>query len=337
MPRRLPPQALDEAAAALRAGHPVAIPTETVYGLAADAWQPDAVAAVFAAKGRPSSDPLIVHISPGLLGGRGVAAGLEALGLIAHGADPRIDTLAAAFWPGPLTLVLPRGPRVTDAITAGLPDVAVRMPAHPTALDLIDRTGRPLVAPSANRFGRISPTTAEAVVAELEGRVGLVLDGGPCAVGVESTVLRLADRLLLRPGLITAADLAPFLGAPPTSATGTTAGPQPAPGMLASHYAPRTPLVLAPPATLEAARQRGGRLGWLGWSRGADADVVEVLSPNGDPAEAARRLYAALRALDAAGCALLVAERPPGTDGLSLAIADRLRRAAAGTPPLSLP
>lgn len=334
MPRRLPPQALDEAAAALRAGLPVAIPTETVYGLAADAWQPDAVAAVFAAKGRPSTDPLIVHISPGLLGGRSVAAGLEALGLIAPGADPRIDTLAAAFWPGPLTLVLPRGPRVADAITAGLPDVAVRMPAHSTALDLIDRTGRPLVAPSANRFGRISPTTAEAVVAELEGRVGLVLDGGPCAVGVESTVLRLADRLLLRPGLITADDLAPFLGAKPTSAAGATAGPQPAPGMLASHYAPRTPLVLAPPATLEAARRQGGRIGWLGWSGGADADVVELLTPAGAPAEAARRLYAALRALDGAGCTLLVAERPPGSDGLSLAIADRLRRAAAGTPPI---
>lgn len=347
MTRILRPEQLGLAVDHLRAGAPGGMPTETVYGLAAPFDDATAVAAVFTAKGRPADDPLIVHVSPGLWPGFGTRDGLVSLGLIAQSADERVDLLATALWPGPLTLVLPRGPAISDAITSGLPGVALRMPAHPLALALIDGAG-PLVAPSANRFGRISPTSAEAVVAELGGRIAWVLDGGACEIGVESTVLRLDDdgTTLLRPGAVSVEVLTDLLGASPRLPAGRVAGPQPAPGMLDRHYAPRTPLVLSPPRwtddAVEALRARLGpadAVGYLGWSQAPDllagrAVVGRVLTPDGDVAEAARGLFAALRDLDGAGVSLIVAERCPVTTGLGAAIADRLRRASAGTPPL---
>lgn len=347
MTRMLGPAEIGVAIDHLRAGQPGGMPTETVYGLAAPFDDAAAVAAVFTAKGRPADDPLIVHVSPGLWPGLSTRDGLVSRGLIAPSTDERIDLLATALWPGPLTLVLPRGPAISDAITSGLPGVALRMPAHPLALALIDGAG-PLVAPSANRFGRISPTSADAVVAELGGRIAWVLDGGACEIGVESTVLRLdADgTTLLRPGAVSAEVLTDLLGPSPRLPAGRVAGPQPAPGMLDRHYAPRTPLVLAPLAwtdealaALRARLRSSDAVGFLGWreapSQIAGHPVIgRALSPGGDVAEAARGLFAALRDLDGAGVGLIVAERCPSTTGLGAAIADRLRRASAGTPPL---
>ena len=334
------PDHLRRAAALLHAGQTVVFPTETVYGLGAHALRADGIAAVFAAKDRPADDPLIVHVSPAQLGGR-PSQGLVDLGLAAL--DPAlaalVDRLAAAFWPGPLTLLLPRGPAVLDAVTAGLGEVAVRVPVHPVALALLDAAGVPLVAPSANRFGRISPTTAEAALAELDGRVPLILDGGPCAIGVESTVLRPRPAQVLRPGAVTPDALARALGvAPALTDRGPTVhsqadrGPQPSPGLSERHYAPRTPLRAWAPT--DAARV--GALVWSGDGEvrairelGTRLTAVEVLAPDGQPATAAHRLYGALRRLDEAGCDVLLAEPIPGDDGLSLALRDRLRRACA--------
>jgi L-threonylcarbamoyladenylate synthase len=343
MTERLPatPDALRRAAALLHAGQTVVFPTETVYGLGAHALRPDGIAAVFAAKERPADDPLIVHVSPAMLGAR-PSQGLVDLGLAAL--DPAlaalVDRLAAAFWPGPLTLLLPRGAAVLDAVTAGLGEVAIRVPVHPVALALLDAAGAPLVAPSANRFGRISPTTAEAALAELNGRVPLILDGGPCAIGVESTVLRPRPAQVLRPGAVTPDALAATLGVAP-ALTDRGAGPQPSPGLSERHYAPRTPL--RPWTNHAGARPSGladaARVGVLVWSAdsqlrairelGTRLTAIEVLAPDGRPATAAQRLYGALRRLDEAGCDVLLAEPIPGDDGLSLALRDRLRRASA--------
>jgi L-threonylcarbamoyladenylate synthase len=352
--RMLPPDAagVRDAAALLRAGALVVMPTETVYGLAADATQPEAVAAVFRAKDRPANDPLIVHVSPRMLTAAHPApraAGDLAEGLIARGivaADVRRDrlsVLATAFWPGPLTLLLPRGPAISDAITSGSALVAVRVPQHPVALALLDAADRPLVAPSANRFGRISPTCAADALAELEGRVDAILDGGRSAIGVESTVLDPGPPArVLRPGAIGRDALAPLLGE--VLAPERPAGASP--GQLDVHYAPRTPLTRAPrphdwtPITLR--NLPAGALGWLGWSTEdgpppgpPDRWVARVdLSARGDPAEAARNLYAAVRTLDEAGVDAIVAALPPEGDGLLRAIADRLRRAGSSLPPL---
>jgi L-threonylcarbamoyladenylate synthase len=341
-----------DAAALLRAGGLVVMPTETVYGLAADATQPEAVAAVFRAKDRPPTDPLIVHVSPRMLttaapgaGSPGdLAGGLIARGIVAADVDrATLTLLATAFWPGPLTLLLPRGPAISDAITAGSALVAVRVPHHPVALALIDATDRPLVAPSANRFGRISPTCAADALAELAGRVDAVLDGGRSSIGVESTVLDLGPPArVLRPGAIGRDALTPLLGD-----VLTPERPSPAsPGQLDVHYAPRTPLTRAPPpqdwtpVTLQHLPL--GALGWLGWSAedgpppgGRDRWAARVdLSASGDPTEAARNLYAALRTLDEAGVDAIVAALPPDGDGLLRAISDRLRRAGSSRPPL---
>lgn len=345
MTQILPPAKAQPAIDALRAGEPVAIPTETVYGLAANALSEAAVAAVFVAKGRPTSDPLIVHVSPAMVG-EDVLGGLIRLGILAEpsqAARAAFDRLQGC-WPGPLTLILPRGPAIHDAITAGLDTVAVRMPSHPVAQALLDAVGLPLVAPSANRFGRISPTTAAAALEEMQGRIRWVVDGGPCTVGVESTVLRIHDdggTTLLRPGQIPHAALAQLLGHPPAEGGPTTTGPQRAPGQLESHYAPRTPLVLVdslqdlPWARLEA---RASTFAVLGWSSlpPLPPSVLRaaVLTPSGDPIEAAAALFAQLRALDHEGAALLVAERCPQTTGIGAAIRDRMQRAAAGTPTL---
>ncbi len=217
--RRLTAHELHEAAALITAGQPVAMPTETVYGLAAIAFDAEAVARVFAAKERPAHDPLICHVSPRLLGDD-VVAGLQSIGLVGPlTVDARLtlQALTDRWWPGPLTLVLPRGQAVPDAVTSGLPTVAIRMPAHPVALGLIDAVGQPLVAPSANRFGRISPTTAEAVHEELHGRIAAIVDGGPCSVGVESTVLGVHEHggvTLFRPGRVSRHDVEDLLGGP---------------------------------------------------------------------------------------------------------------------------
>lgn len=303
------PATLRIVSAALRAGDPVALPTETVYGLAADALNARACARIFEAKDRPLHDPLIVHLP-----------GLEWLDRLAHaGATARM--LAEAFWPGPLTMVLPRRPVVPDIVTSGQDTVAVRMSAHPVFRRIAMNTGTPLAAPSANRFGRISPTTAAHVHAELDGRIGLIVDGGPCEHGIESTIVLVGAESLtiLRAGPITAAELAVF--APVGTASRSDVA---APGNLASHYAPATPL------DLEETPTPARNTGLLAW-RPVDAagfGAVEVLSATGDLREAAANLYAAMRRLDAAGLSRIVALPVPG-EGLATAIMDRLRKAAA--------
>lgn len=309
--------ALEAAVAAIRGGGLVGLPTETVYGLAADATDPAAVLRIFSAKGRPRFDPLIVH----------VADATQAWSVAVP--SPLAERLAAAYWPGPLTLVLPRRAVIPDVVTSGLETVAVRCPDHPLARELISAAGVPLAAPSANRFGRLSPTTAEAVREQLGPAVDVVLDGGPCRVGVESTVLRLVDDrpVILRPGGVTRAQLEVTLGRPvaiadrPTIAAGL---PAEAPGMLASHYAPGCPLSLR-----AGAWPSDPSLGLLAFT-GADLPPgvrCEVLSPAGDLAQAAAGLFAALRRLDASGVTAIVAETVPEHD-LGEAINDRLRRAA---------
>ncbi|MCX7844076.1 MAG: L-threonylcarbamoyladenylate synthase [Candidatus Bipolaricaulota bacterium] len=307
------------AAALLRAGGLVAFPTETVYGLGAPALWAEAVAKVFAAKGRPRFDPVIVHVAdPG-----------EAERLWRE-----VPALARAlmerFWPGPLTLVLPKRDIVPDIVTAGLPTVAVRMPAHPVALALIREAGVPIAAPSANRFGRLSPTHHEAVLEQLGEAIDAVIAGGPTPVGIESTVISLAESppRLLRPGgtpIEALRELLPDLRLDPPR------GPSASPGTLPQHYRPATPLFLwepGPPEGGEALeRHRCGFLAfrkpWEGFAQ------VEVLSERGDLVEAAARFFALLRRLDRAGLAAIVAEPVPEV-GLGLAIMDRLRRASSG-------
>ena len=299
--------AIARAAALIRAGQLVAVPTETVYGLAADATLGEAVAGIYAAKGRPSFNPLIVHV-----GGMAQAETLAALPPAAH-------LLAAAFWPGPLTMVLPlrKGSPVSALVTAGLPTLALRMPSHPAMQALILAAERPLAAPSANASGRISATRAEHVVASLGERVPLILDGGPTRHGLESTIVAVgADRLrLLRPGPITAKQLSDAAAMPVETASDGTIE---APGQMSSHYAPAKPLRLG------ALDRRAGE--WLiGFGPVAGDDS---LSPSGNLVEAAARLFESLHRADAVD-AMAIAIAPVPDDGLGLAINDRLRRAAA--------
>jgi L-threonylcarbamoyladenylate synthase len=311
-----------EAAALLRAGALVAFPTETVYGLGADARDGAAVAAVFAAKGRPEFNPLICHFADA------DAAFEEVI------ADPRARDLAARFWPGPLTLVLPRRPscRVDLLAGAGLDTLAVRVPAHPIALDLLRQVGRPVAGPSANRSGEVSPTTPAHVMAGLGGRIAAVLDGGPCEVGVESTVLDLSagGAALLRPGGVPAeaieAAIGPIGRPVPLSAAAATRNLR-SPGMLLSHYAPSLPVRLDATET-----GPGEALLAFGPRPLPGAGAMWNLSPSGDPQEAARRLFAGLRWLDAEGRRLgltRIAAMPVPDAGLGAAINDRLARAAA--------
>jgi L-threonylcarbamoyladenylate synthase len=307
------PAAVDRAAARLRAGGLVAFPTETVYGLGADATQEQAVARIFEAKDRPRFNPLIAH-----------CADLETAA--AEGAfDQRAQALAEAFWPGPMTLVLPRRPdtRVARLASAGLDTVALRVPAHPQARALLAATGRPVAAPSANRSGTVSPTTAQHVAEGLGDRVDLILDGGPCGVGVESTVVDLtgADPVLLRPGGVPAEQIEARIGRL-TGASGDDSAPH-SPGRLPSHYAPDRPLRLA------ATEVRGDEgLLAFGPEVPPGAAVTRNLSPTGDLREAAANLFALLRDLDRAGVAGIAA-MPVPDHGLGRAINDRLRRAAA--------
>lgn len=309
------PAAVAEAAQALRQGRLVAFPTETVYGLGAVATSDQAVAAIFRAKGRPAYNPLIVHVAD--LAGAGKIADLDA----------RAEAVARAFWPGPLTLVLPRAAHATVShlATAGLGTVAVRMPAHPLARDLLEAVLLPVAAPSANPSGRVSPTTAEHVAADLGPAVDIVLDGGACPVGLESTVLDLsgAEPRLLRPGGLDRVRLEQVVG--PLVSAADPAGPR-SPGQLASHYAPRLPLRLdastvAPDEALLA----------FGPEVPEGALTVRNLSPTGDLDEAARHLFTMLRELDASG-ARAIAAMPIPAMGLGEAIRDRLRRAASPRP-----
>jgi L-threonylcarbamoyladenylate synthase len=301
------------AAEALKAGRLVAFPTETVYGLGADATNPRAVAGVFAVKGRPQFNPLIVHVFD--------LAAAERLAIFTD----KALRLAAAFWPGPLTLVLARRPEaaIADLVAAGLDTVAVRVPDHPIARSLLAAAGLPLAAPSANRSGHVSPTRAEHVLADLGDALALILDGGPTAHGLESTVLdATGDPIaLLRPGAVAADVIEAVLGEPLVRPAQSDVRPR-SPGQLATHYAPATPLRLD-----VASAGPGEALLAFGPAPPHDGPVIN-LSPTGDLIEAAANLFAALRALDKTGAATIAVMPIPAT-GLGEAINDRLRRAAA--------
>lgn len=312
------------AAELLRAGELVAFPTETVYGLGADASNPAAVAKIFAAKGRPADHPLIVHLP-----------GADHLDRWAREIPATAFELAEAFWPGPLTLILRRHPSVPEAVTGGQDTVGLRVPGHPLALELLCAFDGGIAAPSANRFGRISPTTAAAVREELGDSVAMVLDGGPCEVGIESTILDLSGRspAILRPGMVSPGALAAVLGISPPVVSGK-ATPRVS-GSLEAHYAPHTPLLLVPDDGLAieirralVANQRVAVLAPVACPL-SDERIVWWQAPAA-PAAFARALYAALRELDSLGCDRILVQRPPAGDAWQ-AIADRLKRAAAGS------
>jgi L-threonylcarbamoyladenylate synthase len=321
------PTSITRAAQILRAGGTVAFPTETVYGLGANALSAEAVARIFAAKDRPSWDPLIVHVSDRDM--------LDQVGEV----SPRAEALIANFWPGPLTLLLPRTSRVPDSVTAGRSLVGVRMPAHPVAAALIREAGLPIAAPSANRFGRTSPTTAAHVLHDLDHRIDAILDGGPTSVGVESTVLDPAQTpmLIYRPGAITAEMIEPVAG--PASLyqpqhPNLTPESLPSPGVGIRHYAPRARLVLTATTVelTETANQltaTGERIGVMlptGWPAPPNASTFAW----GDWHSAetlAQNLFAGLRALDAGNVTAILCPLPEAS-GVGLAIRDRLQKAA---------
>ncbi len=314
------PEAIAEAGRIIASGGLVAFPTETVYGLGAHALDPMAVARIFEVKQRPRFDPLIVHVAD-----VGMAESLwQFIPAIAR-------QLIQAFWPGPLTLVLPKRAHVPDIVTAGLPTVAVRMPGHPVALALIRAASVPIAAPSANPFGYLSPTRAEHVVAMLGDRVDLILDGGPCPYGVESTVILIeGDRVaVLRPGALPIEDVERMVG--PVDIRTRSARPQ-SPGQLPRHYAPRVPVRIGTYTTIREPPDR--HIGYLAWQTPppVNVDAVEVLSPTGNLREAAARLFDCLHRLEAAGVDVIYAEPVPEV-GLGRAIMDRLQRMAHdGTP-----
>ncbi len=316
---------IEKAVALLRRGELVAFPTETVYGLGADAANPAAVAKIFAAKGRPADHPLIVHLPS--------AAHLARW---AREVPPQAEQLAAAFWPGPLTLILKRQPDVPDAVTGGQDTVGLRVPSHPLALELLAAFDGGIAAPSANRFGRISPTTADHVREELGARVPLVLDGGACPVGIESTILDLSRGapVLLRPGSISSADIARVLGRAPETAAPQAETPRVS-GSLKAHYAPRTPLQLVSSDgllfALRNALVAGEKVAVLApTAQAISHDLITWKQSPAEPAGFAHDLYASLRELDALGCVRLLVQQPPAGENW-LAVNDRLRRAAAGS------
>jgi L-threonylcarbamoyladenylate synthase len=314
------PTILERAATILRSGGLVAFPTETVYGLGAHALDAAAVARIFTAKGRPAHNPLIVHVAD---------AG-AARALCAQWPDSAAR-LAARWWPGPLTLVLPKRAEIPDSVTAGLDTVAVRVPAHPLALALLGASALPIAAPSANRSGAVSPTTAAHVERGLGDRVDLILDSGPTPVGIESAVVSLVSDppLLLRPGTISLERLRETLPGLQRPTTTDEGGPLPSPGMLERHYAPRARLLLVTRDELAAAareRESHGAVGALLLSADAPGAVHPIRMP-GDAAAYAARLYAALHDLDDAGCATILVETPP-LDAEWTGVRDRLARAA---------
>ncbi|MEZ4738246.1 MAG: L-threonylcarbamoyladenylate synthase [Flavobacteriales bacterium] len=312
---------IKRAAELLEAGDVVAVPTETVYGLAANALNEAAVLKIFEVKQRPAFDPLIVHV------GR-----TEDLEQVVRELPPGTQELMAAFWPGPLTLVLPRHPAIPDLVTSGLDTVGVRMPAHPLTAELLQRLPFPLAAPSANPFGYVSPTTAQHVADQLGSKIPYILDGGPCTVGVESTIIawgtsapNMPQWTLYRPGGVPVEAIEALVG--PLALAATSPTPM-APGMLESHYAPRkTVHVGNVPAMLK--RFAGRSVGVISFRDEYVAHRCEVLAPDGDLRQAARHLFAVLRELDGSDCDVILAEEFPN-EGLGRAINDRLRRAAAG-------
>lgn len=308
-------QDIEEAKAHLEAGNVVGIPTETVYGLAGNALNPDAVLRIFRVKNRPAFDPLIVHTDS--------LTKIEQFVSAIPGAARR---LAEAGWPGPLTLLLPKRDLIPDLVTSGMRTVAVRVPNHPLTLRLLRSLDFPLAAPSANPFGYISPTTARHVADQLGDRVPYILDGGPAQVGLESTIVGFENAVptIYRLGGMALEQIERILG-PVAVRTHSTANPQ-APGMLSSHYAPRKPLVLLAPGTSPPPGERTGALAFCEPFGGIRHQNQRVLSPTGDLAEAAKNLFAHLRALDALDLDVLYAELLPN-EGLGQAMNDRLRRA----------
>jgi len=310
-------QPIHQAAEIIRRGGIVAFPTETVYGLGADAFNPPAVARIFEVKRRPSFNPLIVHI-----------ANPAEVRRLAVEIPRNAHRLMERFWPGPLTVVLFKREEVPDIVSAGLPTVAIRIPDHPIALSLIEESECPVAAPSANPFGYLSPTTAEHVHDQLGDQVDLILDGGPCPIGVESTIISLVEgnTRLLRPGGASLEEIESVIGKVEIDPIGKERPS--APGMLPAHYAPRTPIILDwNQGSLDI--YQGRKIGLLA-VRGPDetlrADHVEILSAKGDLREAAANLFAAIRRLDSLNLDLILAETVPEV-GLGRAIMDRLRRA----------
>jgi len=338
------PGIVEEAAQAIRAGQLVAFPTETVYGLGANALDPEAVARIFDAKGRPATDPLIVHI-----------AHIGQLSMCASQVPPAARRLGLAFWAGPLTIILPKKPQIPDSVTAGLPSVAVRVPSHRVARALMEMASVPVAAPSANRFSRPSPTTAGHVLADLDGLIDLVIDGGPTDIGLESTIVDFTvdPPVMRRPGGLTLEQIravVPEVVA--VSQRGSAGVAQIAPGQLTRHYAPQAELTLYVGAASQAIDRvaadtrtlaaRGDRIGILAPEEdlralapalaplaAAGRVAVQPYGARTDPARSARELFAALRALDGTGVAAILAIAIEA-DGLGLAVLDRLTRAAEG-------
>lgn len=318
------PEALRAAAEVVRGGGLVAFPTETVYGLGANALDEAAVRRIFAAKGRPAYNPLIAHLPD-----------LDAARRLASRWPEMAERAARAFWPGPLTLVVPRRPDVPDVVTAGLPTVALRVPAHPVAHALLAAAGIPLAAPSANRYTEVSPTTAEHVAKGLGDRVDLILDAGPTEVGIESTVLDVSGErpVLLRPGTLPLRSLEAVVGSVAAAEAVEGEAPRPAPGMVRRHYSPRGELRIFSPAEREAMRALAADAARRGIPTGAllleelDEPVALRLRMPREPDAYARRLYAALHEMDDAGCKLILADAVPAAPEWA-GIRDRLRRAA---------
>ena len=316
------PAAIEEAAALLRAGRLVAFPTETVYGLGAHALDGEAVARIFAAKGRPASNPVIVHV-----------ADVDGARALAGQWPPVAGALAERFWPGPLTLVVPKAAAVPDGVTAGGPTVGLRVPAHPAALTLLRAAGVPVAAQSANRSMEVSPTTARHVADSLGDAVDLILDGGPTRVGLESTVLDVSQSppRLLRPGMVTRRTLEEVIEGRVLRASLPGSGVARSPGMMTRHYAPRVPLIILGDEELRGGVREGDGLIWRNlWPGAVDRSTGKAI-PNvclpGNAARYAAGLYSALHELESAGVRRIVVQKPPG-GGAWAAIHDRLRRAA---------
>lgn len=307
---------IKKAAEIILQGGLVAFPTETVYGLGGNALDPKAVAGIFEAKKRPSFDPLITHI-----------ADLETLEEIADIRDDRVYELAEKFWPGALTLIVPKKEIIPSLVTSGLQTMAVRMPDHPIALSLIRQSSGAVAAPSANSFGYLSPTEARHVEEDLGARIDMVLEGGPCRVGVESTVLDLSreNPIILRPGGLTRQEIESVLG-PVDIFNRTTTSPT-APGQLEMHYSPRTVLHILDNPALAPRKDKAGALIFSEVERGKGFAAVEVLSPSADPVEAASRLFSALHALDQKNLECIYAEKIP-EEGIGRAVMDRIYKAS---------
>jgi L-threonylcarbamoyladenylate synthase len=321
-PQSINAEAIARAADVLRRGGLVAFPTETVSGLGANALDANAVARIFTAKGRPSNNPLIVHI-----------AEIEQVSLLTTGRPTAFFSLTAAFWPGPLTLVLPKSANVPDIVTGGGSTVAVRMPAHPVALALLREVNLPLAAPSANRSSELSPTCADHVLRGLDGRIDLLLDAGPTTAGIESTVLDLTTTppRLLRLGPITPGQIEAIIGpighiGPIPTLDSDEKTPLASPGMLPRHYAPRTPLECAAAERVRELVHEGNRVGWVTWSATPETNAATHVMP-ANAVEYAAKLYAVLHELDMLGLDRIIVETLPNGDDW-LAIQDRLRRAS---------